>query len=441
MVCYNMAYRIYNFAANNSDKIMAYDNQGVIDVPRRMVGLADCDNFFVSCERTVRPELNGRAVVVLSNNDGCVVARSNEAKAMGIKMGEPAFRVKELISSGKLVALSGNHALYRDISRRVHAIFRRYVPGAIDYSVDESFLDVAGIPLSNLPEIGAEIRRVCRREAGISVTIGFAPSKVLAKVITEANKHSESHIGLLVDKAEIRALLQDMPINEVWGIGRRLALKLCDNGIYTAAQFADMHPAFIRKLLGVTGERIWRELHGEHCIEVGRAQSLQKSISETRTFSMDISDYTTLKSKICTYAFDCGRILRGMNGACREVSVLLRTNRYHPERGVYAPSVTVRLPRPTSDSMELMQAATAGLRQIYSSAYSYKRGGVVIGGIEPKGVVQPSLFDDISEDKTDKLMRVVDKINRNVGVIRPVELMIKGDKHNPSVISFGTPRQ
>lgn len=420
--------------------MMDYDSHSIVEVPQRMVGLADCDNFFVSCERTVRPELIGRPVVVLSNNDGCVVARSNEAKALGIKMGEPAFRIKDFIYSGKLVALSGNHNLYREISQHVHSIFRRYVPSAIDYSVDESFLNVEGIPITHLTDIGSAIRHACRHEAGISVTIGFAPSKVLAKIITEANKHSESHIGLLIDKATTRALLEQMPINEVWGIGRRLALKLCDNGIYTAAQFADMPPAFIRKILGVTGERIWREIHGEHCIEVGGTPLLQKSISETRTFSADISDYNLLKSKICTYAFDCGRRLRSMNGACRDISVLLRTNRFHPERGIYAPYVTVRLPHPTNDSITLMNAAADGLRQIYSSAYSYKRGGVVIGAIEQQGILQPSLFDDLPEEKSAKLMRVVDAINSNGGTIRPVELLIKGDKHNPSVISFGSPR-
>lgn len=198
-----------------------------------MTGLADCNNFFVSCERAQNPQLEGRAVVVLSNNDGCAVARSNEAKRLGVKMGQPAFELRELITSEQLIALSGNHTLYRDISLRIHDIFRRYAPDTTDYSVDEAFLDMTGIPDSELPGIGAAIVKTCMEEERIPVTIGFAATKTLAKIATERGKKAGERVVMLTDQEEIGKILSDMPIGDLWGIGRRLAKRMYLAGVHT----------------------------------------------------------------------------------------------------------------------------------------------------------------------------------------------------------------
>ena len=270
-----------------------------------MVGLADCNNFFVSCERTLNPALENQAVVVLSNNDGCVVARSNEAKRAGIKMGQPAFQIKDRIQSGEIIALSGNHLLYREISLKVHDIFRRYAPMTLDYSVDEAFLIMDGIPDSQLRSIGEAIAANCWDELHIPVTIGFAPSKTLAKIVAESCKKRGKRVGVLLKAEAARPVIQKMSISDLWGIGRRLSKRLYTSGVYTIADFADKDLGWIRTNLGINGERSWRELHGEHCIELSHVQTqLQDSVSESRTFPEDVDDYDYIRASIAIYAAD-----------------------------------------------------------------------------------------------------------------------------------------
>lgn len=298
-----------------------------------MLGLVDCNNFFVSCERTLDRSLEGRPVVVLSNNDGCVVARSNEAKRAGIKMGQPAFQINHLLQSGQVIALSGNHLLYRDISLRIHDIFRRFAPAQIDYSVDEAFLDMDGIPGSELAEIGREIYRTCWEEEHIPVTVGFAPSKTLCKIATEDGKKRGEPVVTLFTSEECTSILERLPIGELWGIGRRLSKRLYMEGVYTIADFAAKDLAWVRDKLGINGERSWRELHGESCIELSHLdRKLQDSISETRTFPIDIDDFDYIRSHIAIYSAHVAKRLRAMDGVCGEISVFLSSNRFHMER-------------------------------------------------------------------------------------------------------------
>jgi len=386
-----------------------------------MTGLADCNNFFVSCERTRRPELEGRAVVVLSNNDGCVVARSNEAKRAGIRMGQPAFEIRELILSGRVVALSGDHLLYRDISLKVHDIFRRYAPDTIDYSVDEAFLDMSGIPVEFLPGIGEEIWRACWEEQHIPVTVGFAPTKTLAKIITEVTKKSGDHIGVLVGEDNIRDLLQKVPIGDLWGIGRRLAKKMYLWGVYNVCQFADKDLLWVRKNLGVVGERSWRELHGEPCIELSHiSRPMQDSISESRTFPEDILDYNYIRARIVRYTSDCAKKLRSMGGVCNCIGVFLQTNRFHLDAGLTAPNASITLPEATSDTSVLVEAALNILDGIYKDNVAFKRAGVYFSDIVPSKENEPGLFDflDPATEKraeSKRLMKVVDSINIDPG--------------------------
>lgn len=386
-----------------------------------MVGLADCNNFFVSCERTLNPALENRAVVVLSNNDGCVVARSNEAKRAGIKMGQPAFQIKDRIQSGEIIALSGNHLLYREISLKVHGIFRRYAPLTLDYSVDEAFLIMDGVPASQLRAIGEAIAANCWDELHIPVTIGFAPSKTLAKIVSESCKKRGRRVGVLLDATTARPVLEKMSISDLWGIGRRLAKRLYSMGVYTIADFADKDMGWIRGVLGVNGERSWREIHGEDCIELSHVQAqLQDSVSESRTFPEDVDDYDYLRARIAIYASDCCRKLRAMGGECRLLGVMLQTNRFHSERGSAHPYGSLRFEQPTSDTVQICRAAISILDSIFIPDIPFKRAGVWLGEIVQAKSILPSLFDsqEALREKTLRkhLMKAIDSINLGSGL-------------------------
>lgn len=406
-----------------------------------MWGLADCNNFFVSCERTVNPALEGMAVVVLSNNDGCVVARSNESKRLGVKMGQPAFEIREMISRGEVIALSGNHLLYRRISLDVHDVFRRFVPNCLDYSVDEAFLDVNGVTESWLTEIGHGIVDACRAEARIPVTVGFAATKTLAKVATELGKHSGRSVVVLSDRREVEAALRELPIGEVWGIGRRLARRLYLKGIYTAADFAARPVAWVRQTMGVNGEKTWRELNGHSCIELSHLErTIQDSISETRTFPYDVYDYDYLRSRITIYAADCARKLRDMRARCTAVSTFLRTNRFHTENGYFAPEATATFKSPVNDTQIIVEGALQCLARIFNPEFGYKRGGVLLSGITAAEAYTPSLFGveeaprpQLDEEHRKSLFNAIDTINHTVGtpVVKLASQLVDGQPgHN-----------
>lgn len=382
-----------------------------------MFGLADCNNFFVSCERTLDPSLCDRAVVVLSNNDGCAIARSNEAKKLGVKMGQPAFELREMIEKGQLIALSGNHMLYRKISIRIHDLFRRYAPAVLDYSVDEAFLDMTGVPISELHPIGEAIYQAVWKEEKVPVTIGFAPTKTLAKVATEVGKKSGRRVVVLHDLAEIMEVLRKLPIKDVWGIGRRLTKRLYMKGIYTAADFALKDRMWVRGEMGVVGERSWLELNGESCIDLDHVdRQRQDSVSESRTFPIDIDDFDFLRSRIAIYCGHVSKRMRGMNGQCGAITVWLCTNRFHTERGYSAPSSSAEFNPPTSDAAVITNAGVAILESIYRPGMLYKRAGVVLSHITPIGTLAPTLFDEIELQrrealKSRRLMQAIDQLN------------------------------
>lgn len=386
-----------------------------------MVGLADCNNFFVSCERTLNPQLENRAVVVLSNNDGCVVARSNEAKRAGIKMGQPAFQIKDRIQSGEIIAISGNHLLYRDISIKVHDIFRKYAPKTLDYSVDEAFLLMDGIPVENLRLIGESIYSECWQRLHIPVTIGFAPSKTLAKIVSESCKKKGKPVGVLRNADDAWPVMRKMSIADLWGIGRRLSKRLYSCGVYSIADFAEKEVSWVRSMLGINGERSWRELHGEHCIELSHVETtLQDSVSESRTFPEDVDDYDYIRARIAIYAADCCKKLRKMGGECSLLGITLETNRFHTERGVSRPQGCVRFDTPTSDTVVVCNAAIHLLDNIFPHGMAFKRAGVWLGEIVAARGVTPSLFEpeSVTAAKINRshLMKAIDNINFGPGM-------------------------
>ncbi|MDE7403436.1 MAG: Y-family DNA polymerase [Muribaculaceae bacterium] len=383
-----------------------------------MVGLADCNNFFVSCERTLDPSLEGRAVVVLSNNDGCVVARSNEAKRLGIRMGQPAFQIRDLLVSGECIALSGNHLLYREISIRIHDILRRYTPSTQDYSVDEAFLDMTGFPLESLQMIGEQMRKACWEEEHIPVTIGFAPTKTLAKLATESGKKSGRSVVVFADAADASELMASLPIRELWGVGRRLAKRLYQKGVYTIADFAAKDRMWVNSLMGIVGERSWCELHGQPCIEQSHLERpMQDSISETRTFPIDVDDFDYLRSRIVMYCSHVARRLRVMDGVSGEITVFMSSNRFHTERGYVSPSMSAVLNPPTDDTAAIVAAGVSLAETIYDPHYAYKRAGVILSKIAPRKVQAPTLFEEIEQERlanerSHKLMQAIDKVNQ-----------------------------
>ncbi|MDE7180523.1 MAG: Y-family DNA polymerase [Muribaculaceae bacterium] len=399
-----------------------------------MTGLVDCNNFFVSCERTLNPSLEGRAVVVLSNNDGCVVARSNEAKKLGIRMGQPAFEIKDIINKGQVIALSGNHLLYRAISIRLHDIFREYAPSTTDYSVDEAFLDMTGIPVDALEDIGKEMVARCWNDEHIPVTIGFATTKTLAKIATEYGKKNGVKVKVLVDRDEIGSILDRMIISDLWGIGRRLAKRLHAKGIYTIGDFARCPRQWVRSEMGVTGERSWCELKGEACIDLDHVdRNLQDSVSESRTFPIDIDDFDYMRSRIAIYCNHVARRLRAMGGQCEEMCVWLTTNRFHLERGYSAPTATTTFSPPTSDSSVIATTGIALLEHIFQPGCLYKRAGVVLNKITPATSFAPTLFEDgesqrIAVLRSKRLMNAIDKVNTksNPQVVRLAVELTKG---------------
>jgi len=379
-----------------------------------MFALVDCNNFFVSCERVFDPGLEGKAVVVLSNNDGCVVARSNESKAMGIKMGTPMFKVKNLVDSGALIVRSSNYGLYGDLSARVMSILSETVPKIEIYSIDEAFLHIDGIPEEQLPKLCADLVYKIRKWVGIPVSIGVAPTKTLAKIASHfAKKYKGYHGVCFIDSEEKRRkALSLTPIDDVWGIGRRLAPKMLDLGVRTALDFADRPLEWVRSKFNVVGGRTWAELNGRISVDE-ETEEARKSICTSRSFADMTSDLNELIMKTSDFAAICSKKLREEHTAAYQVTTFLLTNRFREDLEQYFPSATINLPMATSSAQEIVGAAIKALKAIYRPGYLYKKAGVIVNKIVPANEVQASLFDVNYEqrEKNDVLSDVMDKVN------------------------------
>lgn len=381
---------------------------------RAMVGLMDCNNFFVSCERVFQPELADKAVVVLSNNDGCVVARSNEAKALGIKMGEPYFRIRQLVERGEVLVRSGNLRLYGDMSRRVMSVAQRFVPHIEQYSIDECFLDLDGVqqPVA----VCRELVKVVRQWTGIPVSVGVAPTKTLAKVASKfAKKYAGYHGCCLIDTDEKRVkALRLTPVGEVWGVGRRHLPLLLGRGVKTAYDLTCWNEDHVRHLLALPGVRMWNELKGKPMIPLEQAVAKQ-SITASRSFRNVITDYELLRSLIADFASICADKLRRDGSAARMVTAYIRTDRFRPDQPQYGNSGTVTLDVATSDLREIVAAATRALQSVYREGYGYKKAGVSLSGIT-HGCVQAHLFDTVDRERQQRLLEAVDRVREKNGV-------------------------
>ena len=380
-------------------------------------GLCDCNNFYASCERVFNPSLVGRPVVVLSNNDGCVIARSNEAKKLGIKMGDPYFQLRELIAGNDVSVFSSNFVLYGDMSARVMSLLRKFVPATEVYSIDEAFLDFSGVEPQRLRALGLEIARTVRRHTGIPVSIGIAPTKTLAKIASKLCKQYPKLAGccFMHRPQDIEKVLRRYPIGDVWGVGRRYEKMLLGMGVQTAWDFTQLPPEWVRKRMSVVGLRMWKELRGEPCIGFEQMPAAKKQIATTRSFDHDLYDLEPIHQRIAQYAASCAEKLRAQGSLCGEIVVFILTNRHKENLPQYYESRLVKLSVPTDSTLELTTTAVGMLRQIFIPGYAYKRAGVILSDIRSKTGTQRDLFDTADREKHDRLMAAVDALNSAYG--------------------------
>ena len=386
-----------------------------------MIALVDCNNFFVSCERVFRPDLEGKAVVVLSNNDGCVVSRSNESKAMGIQMCAPFFKIRHLAEQGKLTAFSSNYALYGDLSNRVMSILADAVPKIEIYSIDEAYLHLDGICPDKVPHMCRDLRAKVRQWVGIPVSIGVAPTKTLAKIASHFAKKYPGYRGVcMMDTEEKRVkALKLTVIDDVWGVGRRLAPKMHEWGIRTAYDFTQRPERWVKDKLGVNGLRTWEELRGRACIDEEKEER-RKSICTSRSFADMISDKSELESRVSDFAAMCAKKLREEGSVAYDVTTFLYTNRFREDLQQYFPSMSIRLSVAANSAQEIVGTALKAFRLIYRPEYQYKKAGVVVSNIIPAESVQGAIFDfdQHARQKNDRISEVIDRLGGESRLLR-----------------------
>lgn len=383
--------------------------------PDPLFSLVDCNNFYASCERIFAPKLERVPIVVLSNNDGCVVARSNEAKKIGIKMGEPAFKIAKTFQKHRVEVFSSNYALYGDISERVMAILSEFVPEIEIYSIDEAFLDLAEYRNQNLSEFALTLKKTVRQWTGIPISIGIAPTKTLAKVANHLAKRSPENSGVLLLSGErrIKQVLENFPVEDLWGIGTQYGRFLRKNGILTALQLRNAPDNWVKKHLTVLGLRMKYELNGVSCLPLEMAPPPKKGIGSSRTFRDAVESKEQLREALSSFAARCGEKLRRQNSCARMVSVFIRTSPFR--KGYYCNCKSIELPVAVNNTPDLIRYVLKALDLIYKPTCKYKKAGVFITDILPAVYVQPDLFHAANKEKQNKLMGAIDSLNQTMG--------------------------
>lgn len=385
-----------------------------------MFALVDVNSFYASCETAFRPDLKGRPVVVLSNNDGCVIARNAEAKRAGVKMGDPYFKQKDLFLRYGVVCFSSNYELYADMSSRVMSTLEAMSPRCEIYSIDEAFCDLTGVRNCRvLQEFGQELKDAVYQNTGLAVGVGIAQTKTLAKLANHAAKKWQRQTGGVVDLSNLdrqRKLMAALPVDEVWGVGRRISKKLEAMGIKTVLDLADTDIRFIRKHFNVVLERTVRELRGEPCLELEEFAPVKQEIVCSRSFWERITDYDSMRQAICSYASRAAEKLRGEHQYCRFISTFVKTSPFALNEPYYGNSASVKLLTPTQDSRDIIAAATRSLDAIWKDGHRYQKAGVMLGDFFSQGIAQLNLFDDNAPRRgSEKLMEVLDHLNAKEG--------------------------
>jgi DNA polymerase V len=381
-----------------------------------MFAIADCNNFYASCEKLFNPSLKNRPVVVLSNNDGCVIARSAEVKKLGIPMGAPAFHLKEDIKKHNIAVFSTNFELYGDISSRVMKTLSKFSPDMEIYSIDEAFLSLDGFENLDLHAYGCEIRERVKQNTGIVVGVGIAPTKTLAKAANNYAKKAGNGVYKVESWEEIKTLLKWTAVEDVWGIGRKHCKKLALWNIKTAYDFITrMNEEWVLRFMTITGVRTWKELQGIPCLELELYPPSKKSIATTRSFGKMADSLLELEEAVSSFAVNCARKLRESNLSAQQILVFIRTNPFRDDLEKYNESKVITLPVASNDTLEIVGFALAALRSIFRGGYFYKKAGVVVQSLIPSDQVQQNLLDTIDRPKQKKLMGALDKLNLQFG--------------------------
>lgn len=387
----------------------------------RTIALIDVNNFYVSAERVFNPKLEGKPVVVLSNNDGCVVARSAEVKALNIPMGEPWFKLKDIAKQHGIIAYSSNYALYADMSNRIMTVLSEFSHRQEIYSIDECFLDLTGHP-QDPKQTGHLIRQRIKQWVGVPVCVGIATSKTLAKLSNHVAKKRSQYQGVCnfnaMSPIEISDILESIEVGEVWGIGRKLNAQLKAGGIHTVRQLRDFDVTRLRNRFGVVMERTVRELRGESCIEMSDIAPPKQQIISSRSFGRYVSDLPALEEAVSSYMSRAAEKLRKQHSVASTLYVYIRTNPHKDGEPQYSPGLMIGLEHATCDTMKLVEVALKGLRQIYREGYRYQKAGVMLSDIRPAGIVQGELFaPELPKPSSaqSKLMETLDQINRKMG--------------------------
>jgi DNA polymerase V len=377
-----------------------------------MFALVDCNNFYASCERVFDPSLRDRPVVILSNNDGCVIARSNEAKALGIPMGAPTYKFEKIFKQHNIQVFSSNYALYGDMSARVMNILGTFTPDVEIYSIDESFLEFTGFEDYDMQAYCEKIKYVVEKSTGIPISIGLAPTKALSKIANRiAKKFSDRTKGIFImkdDAARIKAL-KWLKIEDVWGIGRQHALRLKKHNIHTAYDFSELPDEWVRKQMSVVGLRLKKELQGRRTLEL-ETQANKKAIATTRSFDKQYKEFDYVRERVSSFAIKSAEKLRKQGSCCQMVYVFLKTNKFRQDLPQYQNSIVVQTGYPTNSSIDLVKFAVEGLKKIYHPDFYYKKAGVIVMGLVPENERQLAFFT-AENPKHKQLMQKIDRLN------------------------------
>ena len=380
----------------------------------KKIALVDCNSFYVSCERLFNPKLRNKPVVVLSNNDGCIISRSTEAKALGIKMGEPYFKEKNIIIKNNVQVFSSNYSLYGDLSRRVMRTLKRFNSEIEIYSIDEAFLDLSNFPDNETEDIGKEIRSIVLKWTGIPTSIGIAKTKTLSKIANHIAKKKKSGVVSLIGIENIDPILEKVEINDVWGVGKKLTKFYHKNGIYNAKQLKNKSNTWIKKSSNVLSSRTAMELKGISCIDLEITNSKRKSCIVSRSFGKRVEDFQELKEAIAGYSLNASEKIRSESLVTKSITVFIRTSPFQNRYGFYSNSKTIDLPIATNNSIEIVKAAISSLETIFKNGYRYQKAGVILSHLSDSNN-EKNLFSSEKDEKINNLMKSIDNTNYRYG--------------------------
>jgi len=380
----------------------------------KKIALIDCNSFYVSCERLFNPKIRNKPVVVLSSNDGCIISRSNEAKTLGIKMGDPYFKAKDIILKNNVHVFSSNYSLYGDLSRRVMRTLKRFNSEIEIYSIDEAFLDLTNFPDDEVEDVGKEIRSIVLQWTGIPTSIGIAKTKTLSKIANHIAKKTKSGIVSLIGIKDIDPILKKVEINDVWGVGKQLTKFFVQNGIHNAKQLKNISNTWIKKSSNVLSSRTAMELRGISCIALETQNSKRKSCVVSRSFAKKVEKLQELQESITSYCLNAAEKIRSESLIAKSITIFIRTSPFQNQFAYYSNSKTIDLPIATDNSIEIVKTALTGLKDIFKNGYRYQKAGIMLSGLS-SSQGSKNLFSSIKDVKIKNLMRSIDNTNYRFG--------------------------